>query len=176
MFVQDSESGLKLEQSYDVNGRIRKLDAGDEAWALAFDADGRLSALDDVPVTVDDAGRVLAVGPVDYAVDTAGAVIKRGDELFSYDAFGRIVAASKSGSFNLRYAYDEAGRLRSRSGGPEGDVHFHYALPDGALSHIVTGEDGVASLDYDQDGRLFAFHRFLYLQPPQSSSQKGKAN
>lgn len=128
-------------------------------WSARGDRLGRtLGAAAEEVSTFDDDDRLLARGATAYTFDRDGMLAARGADTFAYGARGELLRAVVGGQA-VTYEYDGFGR-RTRRTGPDGTTEYLYGDPEQMLqvTHVRDGQ-GLASLWYDDFGRLIALER-----------------
>ncbi len=78
---------------------------GAQQYTLHYDLDGRVRAINDMSVVLDEGGRLKQVGDVAYGDQfSSGWVSTRGDdEHIDYDSFGRMIKFTKVTNILLQH-------------------------------------------------------------------------
>uniref|UniRef100_H2YAD4 EGF-like domain-containing protein n=1 Tax=Ciona savignyi TaxID=51511 RepID=H2YAD4_CIOSA len=108
--------------SYNQHGGIRTAsDDGRVTWRYTYDADGKLSQIENSGVRTnlryDRRGRLTSCGEIQYQFDADGFLQERGNEVFQYDSLGNLRKAYRldgRGQYEITYGYDGFGRLATR--------------------------------------------------------------
>uniref|UniRef100_H2YAD0 EGF-like domain-containing protein n=1 Tax=Ciona savignyi TaxID=51511 RepID=H2YAD0_CIOSA len=105
--------------SYNQHGGIRTAsDDGRVTWRYTYDADGKLSQIENSGVRTnlryDRRGRLTSCGEIQYQFDADGFLQERGNEVFQYDSLGNLRKAYRFVFTQITYGYDGFGRLATR--------------------------------------------------------------
>lgn len=148
---------------YDANGNVRaRVDAAGRRTDYRYDELGRLwsQTAPDGGTTVyqyDAAGRLWQVtpprgGPTEFSYNAFGDVVTSssrdsGWKRYRYDLAGRLEQANLQNGLEIRYAWDELDRLRSRRSGSTTETFYYDGGPYG-IGRLSMIEDGTGSTMY----------------------------
>ncbi|GAV01016.1 hypothetical protein RvY_11793-2 [Ramazzottius varieornatus] len=180
----ESEPQLSFSMKYDVEGRLVEVLKNKQPWWNSeYDANGNTvkmggSSMKNFTYGNKDEliGLHIDTFEVQIVSDEDGFVTKKGDLNFEYDGRGQLVRITKDGSMeNVRYFYDEEGRLMARQASPNDIVQFIYGdlKETTRVTHLYQKRTRtLTQLFYDGQGQLMAMARdgnpYYILQSPLS--------
>jgi RHS repeat-associated protein len=143
--------------SYDEAGQLETVRRGSQVVeSYAYDVNGNRTT---PSATYDEQDRMTSLGGVGLTYDDNGFVTGRGTDDLVYSENGELISATVDGE-TVTYAYDAVGRLVARTA-EEGTTQYLYGNPGQPFQ--VTASRSAAgvltSLEYDEDGRLYAMRR-----------------
>ncbi|MGB1285193.1 MAG: RHS repeat-associated core domain-containing protein, partial [Aggregatilineales bacterium] len=155
-------SGRTYTYAYDVYNRVEQITYPDDGTVdLRYDAGGYLQSVR-LPITspdpdaegqqflyeTDEIGRLTAIRYGDSPASDAPIVA------YQYDAAGNVFQRSHANGTDIRYLYDETGRITRRTIGEEGLAYVY----DDTENTITTNGLLARRYEFDDEGRLLALN------------------
>ncbi|OQV15708.1 Teneurin-m [Hypsibius exemplaris] len=167
----ESEPQLSYSFKYDRNEQLTETTRNKQPyWAYSYDPNGNLQTASGSGdrfrnSTFGTRNEQMDAGTV---TDMDGFVVKKGQMNYEYDARGQVVrvwnaaAAAGSGDVDVKYHYDERGRLLARQSSASDIVQFIYAdlARPWTVTHVYQKKTRtLTQFYYDATGQLIAMAR-----------------